>query len=160
MSGGFSTNLKWNHFDVEADFIYKLGGNIYDGAECDVVDDGFYFERIRSKLYYEDMWTEYNTDGTLPAISGYDLLDARQYCSRHVYSATFLRLKNFVIGYTLPKELVSKAHLSNARVYFNGGNLLTLAKYKMADPEVNVYGTRGWEVPYGMSFTLGIDVKF
>jgi len=160
MSGGFSTNLRWNNFDVEADFIYKLGGNIYDGAECDVVDDGFYFERIRSKIYYDNMWTENNTDGTLPALSGYDLLDARQYCSRHVYSATFLRLKNFVVGYTLPKELASKIHLSNARVYFNGGNLLTLAKYKMADPEVNAYGTRGWEVPYGMSFTIGVDVKF
>lgn len=50
--------------------------------------------------------------------------------------------------------------INNARVFFNASNLLTFAKYKEADPEVNQYGTRGWETPIGKTFVFGIDLKF
>jgi len=160
ISGGFSTTMKWKQFDMTASFIYKVGGSLYDAAERDVDDDGYYWERIRSKYYYDNMWTEQNPNGTQPALSGYDRLDSMQYSSRHVYDATFLRMKHFTLGYTIPSSLVSKVRIASARVYFNGSNLLTLSKYKIADPEVNATGTRGWETPIPMTFTLGVDVKF
>jgi hypothetical protein len=50
--------------------------------------------------------------------------------------------------------------ISSARVFFNASNLLTFSKYKEADPEVNQYGTRGWETPIGKTFVFGIDLKF
>ena len=54
-----------------------------------------------------------------------------------VENASFLRLKNVSIGYTLPKYLVRKAWLENVRVYVTGYNLLTFTKYSGADPEVD-----------------------
>ena len=83
-----------------------------------------------------------------------------QYSSRHMHNASFLRLKTLSLGYSLPKTLISKVMLSNARVFFNASNLLTWSKYKEADPEVNSYGTRGWETPIGKTFVFGIDLKF
>ncbi|MGM9802975.1 MAG: SusC/RagA family TonB-linked outer membrane protein [Muribaculaceae bacterium] len=160
ISGGFSTNVNYRGFDLGLNFIYKLGGKIYDGAYKDVADDGYYWERIRAKSYYDNMWTPTNTSGTQPALSGNDLTDAMQYSSRHIHSANFLRLKNLSIGYNLPKQVISKAMLSSAKVFFNATNLLTFAAYKEADPEVNSYGTRGWETPIGKTFTFGIDLKF
>jgi len=160
MSGGLNTTVKWEKFDLTANFIYKLGGKFYDAAECDVIDEGFYWERIRSKYYYENMWTEENPNGTEPALSGYDLLDARQFCSKHVHNATFLRLKNIMIGYSLPSNITSKARISSARVYLTANNLFTLSSYKLSDPEVGVYGTRGWECPLPRTYTIGVDVKF
>ena len=160
VTGGINTNISWKGIDLGLNFIYKIGGKLYDGAYKDVADDGYYWERIRAKSYYDNMWTPTRTNGSQPAIRGIDLTDSMQYSSRHMHNASFLRLKTLSLGYSLPKALISKVMLSNARIFFNASNLLTLAKYKEADPEVNSYGTRGWETPIGKTFVFGIDLKF
>ena len=38
--------------------------------------------------------------------------------------------------------------------------LLTLAAWKEVDPEVNAYGTRGWETPIGKTYTFGVELSF
>ncbi|MCI1682326.1 MAG: TonB-dependent receptor [Bacteroides sp.] len=160
VTGGFNTNLSYKGVDLGLNFIYKIGGKLYDGAYKDVADDGYYWERIRAKSYYENMWTPDNPNGSQPALSGLDLEDAKQYSTRQMHDASFLRLKSLSLGYTLPKVWTSKAMISSARVFFNASNLLTFSKYKEADPEVNQYGTRGWETPIGKTFVFGIDLKF
>ena len=158
--GGFSTNLEYKNFSLGVNFIYKIGGYLYDGAFKDVADDGFYFERIRSQIYYENMWTDNNPGGTLPKISGNDLTDPIQYSNRQMHDASFLRLKTLSVGYNLPGSLINIIGIASARIYASGSNLLTFAKYKNADPEVNNYGTRGWETPYGKTYTFGIELSF
>jgi TonB-linked SusC/RagA family outer membrane protein len=158
--GGINTDLEWRGLTFGLNFIYKLGGHLYDGAWKDMADDGYYWNRIRGQLYFENMWTDYNTDGTEPKILGTDPTDSMQKSSRHLHDATFLRLKSINLGYRLPNKWISKVGLSSARVYFNGGNLLTFSKYKIADPEVNHYGTRGWETPIGKTYTFGLEISF
>lgn len=160
LAGGINTSVSWRGLELGLNFLYKIGGELYDGAERDVADDGYYWERIRSVSYYENMWMPNRTDGAQPCISGMDLDDAIQYSSRHIYNASFLRLKNLTLSYSLPKTLIQKAYMSAARIYFNATNLLTVAAYKEADPEVNAYGTRGWETPIGKTFVLGFEIKF
>ena len=159
-SGGFSTRLSVGGFDLGADFVYKIGGSLYDGAYKDVADDGYYWERIRARSYYEQMWTPDRRDGTQPALSGMDLEDSMQYTSRHLHDASFLRLKTLSAGYTLPASLTRRAFISRARIFGNISNLLTLSSYKEADPEVNVYGTRGWETPLGKTYVIGVELQF
>ncbi len=158
--GGFNTDIEWKGLTVGLNFTYKLGGKLQDGAERDVADDGYYWERTRSKFYYDGMWTASRTNASQPRISGEDWTDAIERSSRHVYDASYLRLSNISIGYTIPKDLVKKAGLASARVYFNGSNLLTFSKYKNADPVVNEYGTRGWETPVGKTYTFGVELSF
>ena len=158
--GGFNTDVEYKGITFGLNFIYKIGGDLYDGAEKDVADDGYYWERTRSKIQYDDMWTAENPNGNLPKVSGNDLEDAIQFSSRHIYNASFLRLKNINIGYNLPKSIINKVGITNTRVYFNGTNMLTFSKYKNADPEVNQYGTRGWETPFGKTYTFGIELSF
>jgi TonB-linked SusC/RagA family outer membrane protein len=160
VSGGFYTDVSYKGIDLGANFIYKIGGKLYDGAYKDVADDGYYWERIRAKSYYENMWTENNPNGTQPRIEGTDLTDAMQYSSRHIHDASFLRIKSLSLGYTLPRTVLSNALISDARLFFNANNLWTIANYKEADPEVNQYGTRGWETPIGKTFVFGIELKF
>ncbi|MDY2642181.1 MAG: TonB-dependent receptor, partial [Mediterranea sp.] len=57
VTGGLNTNISWKGIDFGLNFIYKIGGKLYDGAYKDVADDGYYWERIRAKSYYENMWT-------------------------------------------------------------------------------------------------------
>ena len=86
--------------------------------------------------------------------------DVNQKSSRHLHNGDYIRLKTLSIGYNLPKNFVSKVGLSNARVYFNGSNLLTWAAHKEYDPEVNEYYTRGWETPIGKTYTFGVELSF
>lgn len=158
--GGFNTSLSYKGIDLSLGFTYKVGGSLYDGAYMDVADDGYYWERIRSKNYYDNLWTPDNPNGTEPRIQGVDLTDAQQYSSRHIHDASYLRLKTLSLAYTLPKAWTRKASIENARIFFNAGNLWTIAKYKDADPEVSEYSTRGWETPVGKTFVVGVELKF
>lgn len=157
--GGINSNVSYKGFTLGLNFNYKIGGKLYDGAFKDVADDGYYWERIRSQYYYDNMWTENNKSGTLPALSGNDLTDAIQYSSRQMYSASFLRLKNITLGYNIPTNVLQKVHLKSTRIFFNGSNLFTTSKYKIADPEVNEYATRGWEVPLAKTYVFGLEIS-
>lgn len=158
--GGFTTDLEYKNITLALNFIYKIGGNIYDGAFKDVADDGYYWERIRAQETWDNMWTDNNPNGTLPKLSGNDLIDPMQYSTRQLHDASFLRLKNITLAYRLPVNIIQKVKLTNARVFVNGTNLFTASKYKIADPEVNNFGSRGWETPFGKTFTFGLELNF
>jgi len=158
--GGFNTDLGWKGISLGLNFIYKLGGYSYDAAGKDVNDDGYYWERIMSLDAYENRWTPDNKDARYPQRVAVDFEDVNQKSSRHMHPADFTRLKSITLGYSLPQTLLSKVKLSGARVYFNGANLWTLAAWKVYDPEVNEYGSRGWEMPIGKTYTFGIEASF
>lgn len=158
--GGLNTTVGYKGLTLSLGFTYKIGGKLYDGAYKDVADDGYYWERIRAKNYCDNLWTPENPNGSEPAISGLDLTDAMEYSTRHLFDASYLRLKNLSLAYNLPKAWTRKVAIENARLFVSGSNLWTLSKYKDADPEVNEYGTRGWETPLGKSFVIGVELKF
>lgn len=158
--GGINTDVTWKGLNLALNFNYKLGGYTYDGAGKDVNDDGYYWERIISKDAYDNRWTPENTNAKYPMRQATDMEDVNQRSSRHMHKADFLRLKNITLGYNLPKNIVGKVGVSRARVYFNGLNLWTMAAYDVYDPEVSEYGTRGWEMPIGKTYTFGIELTF
>ncbi len=158
--GGFNTDLSWKGLTLGLTFTYKLGGYTYDAAGRDVIDDGYYWERIMSQYQYDNRWTPENKDAILPQRVAVDFEDVNQKSSRHMYKADYLRLKTVTIGYNIPKHILSKVSISSARVYFNGMNLWTLAAHKVYDPEVNEYGSRGWETPIGKTYTFGVEFSF
>ena len=159
--GGISTSFSYKGISIDLGFIYKWGGNSYDwDSGREVVDDGYYWERTSSVDQYKNRWTPENRNSKYPSIIGIDMEDVRQHSSRHMHDASFIRLKNLTIAYSLPKTLLEKVKIDNARVYFNGGNMWTWAAYKEFDPEVRANGVRSWEMPIGKSFTFGLEIGF
>ena len=158
--GGLNTDFGWKGLGLSLNFAYKLGGNTFDFAGKDCNDDGYYWERIMSQWAYDNRWTPENKTSLYPQRVAIDMEDVNQRSSRHMHPADYLRLKSITLGYTIPGEIVSKIKLSGVRVYFNGANLWTLAAHKVYDPEVNEYGTRGWELPIGKTYTFGIEASF
>ncbi|WP_411032204.1 SusC/RagA family TonB-linked outer membrane protein [Spongiimicrobium sp. 3-5] len=61
--------------------------------------------------------------------------------SYYVEDGSYARLKNIVIGYTLPEAITEKLGVSKIRWYLQGKNLLTLTDYTGLDPEVNLRNT-------------------
>jgi len=89
--------------------------------------------------------------------------------SRYVEDGSYLRIKNVILGYQVPKELVSRAHLSSVRVYANVQNLATFTKYTGYDPEVGasvypnsplLFGFDWGRYPTQRVYTLGINFGF
>ena len=75
-----------------------------------------------------------------------------------LFSKNYIRLKNLELGYTLPDNIVQKAHLGSLRIYVNGLNLWTLTKQKVFDPEA-VAGN-GVYYPQSRVINTGLSVTF
>lgn len=76
--------------------------------------------------------------------------------------ASYLRLKNVTIGYTLPDNVMRAIGLpgSTARFYLNGENLFTATDYSGIDPEVGNFGIDGGTYPVARSFSIGFNFSF
>lgn len=92
-----------------------------------------------TKEWLTDSWRPDNPGATLPRITtvnGYTQnFQGIAGSTWWLKDASYLRLKNLQIGYTLPRTLLSKAGIVKARIFFNAQNLLTFSRLKMTDPE-------------------------
>ncbi len=70
--------------------------------------------------------------------------------------ASYIRLKNVSLSWTLPASWLNSAHLQNGRIYFQGQNLLTITKYSGLDPENQSQSA----LPPLRVFTFGIQLGF
>src|SRR5690606_30681820 len=55
-----------------------------------------------------------------------------------VKDASYIRLKNFELGYSLNGNVLQRIGIQKLRIYANGYNLLTFDKLKFIDPESKV----------------------
>lgn len=104
-------------------------------------------------------------------INGYVVGDngSNQFSTRYLYDASYLRMRNLTLGYTLPQDLTRKARLQTVRLYATCQNLFTISKYVGYNPEANTY--QGGENPtlqgldYGVyplprSYVFGVNLGF
>ncbi|MCC8134647.1 MAG: TonB-dependent receptor [Tannerellaceae bacterium] len=75
-----------------------------------------------------------------------------------ILNASYLRVKNIVLGYTLPQKITRKALLGHVRLYVQAENPLTFNQYRKGwDPEIS---TGGKYYPILSTYTFGINLKF
>lgn len=82
--------------------------------------------------------------------------------TRYLQNAAYIRIKNLQLGYTLPKQWVSKAGMSSVRVYLSGDNLLTFSDITgVFDPETlgSDWGD-GKLYPLSRTISVGLNVNF
>ena len=87
---------------------------------------------------------------------------------KYVEDGSFLRLASLNIGYTVPTKWVSKAHISNLRVFFSASNLFVATKYSGNDPEVDTrskinplaVGVDFSAFPKSRGFNFGVNLSF
>lgn len=108
-----------------------------------------------------DRWTPENPSTTMPRIYwGWSAPEKFSRASSYfIQDASYFRLKNLVLGYTLPDGLLKKYKIDRLRVYFSGDNLLTATKFKGLDPER--YGNGDLvQYPQNKIYSFGIQVNF
>ena len=78
----------------------------------------------------------------------------------YLQDASYLRMKNFQIGYTLPEAWMKKICFQNIRVYFSGDNLITWTKmFQGIDPERTSKNSRAVIYPQSKVVSFGVKVS-
>lgn len=101
-------------------------------------------------------WTPVNENPTYYRYYGnlQNKASNRRVQTHYLTNAAYLRIKNITLGYTLPKSLVRKIGLSNAKVYCSGENLFTFSNVPTGfDPE-----RLSWEYPFYRTISFGFNV--
>lgn len=115
-----------------------------------------------TKEYIEGMWTEDNPyNAKHPKLYWDDMGGSKNMRANSYFlrNASFFRLKNITLGYTLPKNITDKIKMSRVRIYFSGDNLLTFTKYTGLDPERGGDGTDA-QYPQNKIYSFGLNVEF
>ena len=165
-----TNRFSYENFDFSFLFQGVIGNNIYD--------DNVH----RSMLYHEgrnylaevtNRWRSVEDPGDgfhyklTTNIDGYE----KTVSSYWIENGTYVRLKDVTLGYSLPKTISSKIGISNARVFFNGVNLLTITNSRAYDPEnfkntsasnALYFGVGGGAgiYPSAKIYSFGINVEF
>jgi TonB-linked SusC/RagA family outer membrane protein len=108
----------------------------------------------------KDYWTPENRDAMFPRLA-FNNSNNQQNSSFWVKDAAYIRLKNIQLGYTIPKNLISKIGISNLRLYVSTDNVFTISKFwEYFDVEAPVLSGYGNFYPIMRTTTMGIDLTF
>ncbi len=110
---------------------------------------------------WRDRWTESHHSTTMPRIYwGWNAPDrVRRASSYFLQDASYFRLKNLTLGYTIPARVIKRVGLDQLRIFFSGDNLLTFTKYPGLDPERGGSGSFV-QYPQNKIYSFGLNVKF
>lgn len=109
----------------------------------------------------DNRWSPANTNGSYPRAddrASSSINGGLYKNSFWLNNASFLRLKNVELGYTINANILSRAKIAGLRVYANAFNLFTVTKVKDYDPEG--YSTSGQFYPQQRIVNVGVNVKF
>jgi TonB-linked SusC/RagA family outer membrane protein len=162
--GGFTNTLRFMGFDLTAFLQYNVGNQIYSNTRSFAEGMNAVFGQSATVL---NRWTPTNTNTDIPRAVYGDPNNNRRVSDRFIESGSYARLKNVVLGYSLPRTLASKLKLTSARIYVQAQNLVTFTSYSGLDPEINTFsgsntalGTDFLTFPQARTFTGGITLGF
>ena len=152
--GGFGTALSWKGLSFSAQFAWV--------ADRWMINNDRYFDESNGRFmsYNQsarllDRWKQPGDITDIPRHGVYTEFD-----SRLLEDASFLRLKNVMLSYSLPSEWLSgQSVVRGARFYIQAQNLLTWTHFSGLDPEgtANIYAA---QYPMARQYTFGIDITF
>lgn len=149
-----NANLAYAGFDFSAVF-QGLGrvDRVLNGNGQQPMPDN----RNNALSYWIDRWTPENPSTNLPRLGG---VNNTVVSSFYVQDASYLRLRNLEIGYSLPVSLPKRISARKLRVFVSGQNLLTFTKFENFDPERATGGNTDRRVPLYKVYTAGLNLKF
>ncbi len=154
MSGGLNLDFSWNGISLNVAFAGVFGKWLLNNDRYFSENPNFAAESNQSARMM-NMWT---TPGQKTDIPGANY--AVQFDTHLLENASFIRLKNLQISYSLPKVWMQKTKVLNGvRVYALARNLWTITKYKGYDPENDSNLSLG-KYPNSKQYTVGIELTF
>ena len=168
--GSFSTSLFYKNFDLQANFGYSLGGQIYSYYRQEFDSDGAY-AGDRNQMKLQKGWSRWEKPGdiaTHPRAMYNNQDKGNLASSRYLESSDYLKLRSLTLGYNFD---LKKYGIQTLRLSVSGENLFTITDYSGVDPELpagtndkgvlSVTNTGGTSVyPAVRKFMLGVNLTF
>lgn len=168
--GSFSTSLFYKNFDLQANFGYSLGGQIYSYYRQEFDSDGAY-AGDRNQMKLQKGWSRWEKPGdiaTHPRAMYNNQDKGNLASSRYLESSDYLKLRSLTLGYNFD---LKKYGIQTLRLSISGENLFTITDYSGVDPELpagtndkgvlSVTNTGGTSVyPAVRKFMLGVNLTF
>lgn len=139
-TGGLKNDFRYKSFDLSILASFGIGGEFYDsnylGLMSGISGSG---QNASSDVAKRWQSPEQPGNGDIPMLQTIDKTQ-NSASTRFLYDHTFVRVRNITLGYNLPNELLSRAQIRNARVYFSVQNPFTYFPNapKGADPDSGI----------------------
>jgi hypothetical protein len=162
--GGLNNTVSYKGFDLSIFFNFQTGNKVFNSNRFFHESGGTRDERRAINKNQLTRWQKPGDITDVPRVTTIGTNYNLSPISRFVEDGSFLRLNSLVIGYTIPKAILSKIGIASARVYYSGSNLWLLSRYQGPDPEVNVTAnptTQGYDLgtpPQPRTAQFGLNV--
>ena len=158
---GFGLSASWKGLDINVHF-QGIGKSTYfiNGSSVYMFSLGENWGNVLSDVANGSRWKlgeNEDVNAAYPRLTYGPNANNYRASSFWLRDGSYLRLKTLDIGYSLPKTLVNKAHLSGVRFFFIGTNLFTFTNFKLWDPELG--SSTGKAYPLNKTLSVGVSVN-
>jgi TonB-linked SusC/RagA family outer membrane protein len=159
----------WKGFDIRA-FFQGIGKRDWYPGDASIYFWGVYAQpwtNVTKKNM--DHWTEENPNAYFPRVKAYAAEDANKELAaaqtKYLQDASYMRMKNLTVGYTLPKNVLEHLKISYLRFYFSAENLFTISRLEKGidlDPEIidRYNGFNSGAYPMQRIYSIGANLTF
>lgn len=153
-TGGFNFSVGYKNFELSGLLQGAFDAKRYYNGEASYA----FFNSASCLNKHWDRWSEENPNGNFPRLSLSSQTN-NAFSTFWLQDASYLRMKNLTLAYTLPSDLISRIGLSFAQVYLTGENLFTISGLdKGLDPESG--NSRGWSYSNVRKISCGLKLTF
>ena len=164
--GGVNGHLDWKGFNVDVLFSYVLGRKVMNMVQNSAFTFNKSVNPLMAHFRANEYWSKDNPYATKPSLEFADpgyLGHFDGNVDSNIENISFVRLKQLVLGYTLPATWFKSKFIKSINVYLSGENLFMLTNYSGLDPEViDPYTGKddGSQYPLNRKLTFGFNMKF
>ena len=156
---GFGGTVSFKGIDLSVQFTGAARTSMFLMSE-DMWPFSLEYPRYNvSREYYDNRWVAGadNSGAKYPAVINGNNPNNYQKSTLYMRDASYIKLKNAEIGYTLPQRWCKAMHIEKIRIFVNGTNLLCFDKLKIVDPEADG-GTGNY--PQQRTINGGFQINF
>jgi TonB-linked SusC/RagA family outer membrane protein len=158
---GFTNNFSYRGFDLSVLIQGSYGNRLFNQLQQQLEKPTLALNASSTLL---NRWSLSNPNGSLPRATNSPV---PQITDRYVENASYARLKNLTLGYTLPKGAIAALHGKALRVYVSAQNWVTITHYRGYNPEANYFDNDNTKagIDYGIypaarTFLGGVNLTF
>lgn len=157
---GLRFGFEYKNFDFSA---LMQGAGMVDAIVSNEINKAF-FNGGKATTIHLDRWTPENQDASYPRLSMKDSKKNWMNSTFWTQNASYLKMRNIQLGYTLPKQVLAHAGISRLRVYCSVDNLFTITGFDGVDPEA-AYNMKDLSVgssyyPLTRNYSFGVNLSF
>jgi len=153
--GGFNSNLMVKGLSINAQFTFQQGFSRFNNQDFFQLNHAFAVQQFNMRKEMLTMWSKPGDVTNIQAP-----IYQRQFSSKDIQDASYLRLRTVTLGYDLPPNVIDRLRIvGSMRIYMQGQNLATWTKWTGFDPEDD-NNIASYEYPTPRTYTVGINVSF